>query len=331
MMKLTDEQYADHVARLQKALAAAPASAYTHHDNSPQRQAARSQILDDAWAELGGDDIPKGRQGLILAGIPGSLKTTVRTHGEVPGVGPITGNFLPIDSDYFKGKIIDAGLGPSLPGFSPMEAAPLMHKESNKLAKALARRAYEGGTNVAWDYTLRHPHSGGSRLSEFDRYGYTGHGIYTHTDPQTALGRVSQRHRDDLDAYLAGAHRHGGRYVPDEIITGSVYGNGRVANRDHYNALIPHLATSQILDTSDGSMRRIGGISDQPDNVTNDYSLAEFLQWCAHNHKAVTRDNLAEYAMVSGMDKENYLDIYLFLANDDGMFRDAASEKVVSS
>lgn len=59
--------------------------------------------------------------------------------------------------------------------------------------------------------------------------------------------------------------------------------------------------------------RRQGGLSDQPDDVTHDYSLAEFLQWCVHNRQEPDRDNLAQYAAVSGMDTENYLDIYLFL------------------
>lgn len=59
--------------------------------------------------------------------------------------------------------------------------------------------------------------------------------------------------------------------------------------------------------------RRQGGLSDQPDDVTHDYSLAEFLQWCVHNRQEPDRDNLAQYAAVSGMNTENYLDIYLFL------------------
>lgn len=59
---------------------------------------------------------------------------------------------------------------------------------------------------------------------------------------------------------------------------------------------------------------RQAGISDQPDDVTDDYSLAEFLQWCARNRRDPSRNNLAQYAAVSGMDTENYLDIYLFLS-----------------
>lgn len=59
---------------------------------------------------------------------------------------------------------------------------------------------------------------------------------------------------------------------------------------------------------------RTAEFSDQPDDVTNDYSLAEFLQWCAHNRRDPSRNNLAQYAAVSGMDNEDYLDIYLFLS-----------------
>jgi hypothetical protein len=261
-MNLSDDEYRDHVARLRQAITAAPSSAYSHVAHagnvkgySPERHAAHEAILDDAWAELGGDDIPKGRQGLILGGVPGSGKTSVRESATVPGVGPVKGGFLPIDSDYFKGKLIDAGLAPSLRGFSPMEAAPLMHKESNDIAKKFARRAYDQGTNLAWDYTLRHSSSGPNRLKEFGRYDYTPHGIYVHASPQEALSRVSNRHRDDLGQYMEGLHRHGGRYVPPEIITDSVHGS-RIANRDNYDAIAHRLASSQIFDTSHPGTRQ---------------------------------------------------------------------------
>lgn len=251
---MDDDAYREHVRSLRDALRSAPAHLYTHRDTSPERNAARQAIVDDAWSELGGDDIPKGRQGLILGGLPGSGKTQVRNSAEVPGVGPVASHFLPIDPDYFKGKLIDAGLAPSLPGFAPMETAPLMHKESNDLAKALARKAYGEGTNIAWDYSLRHPHSPDSRMAEFDHYGYTPHGIYVHADPAVALARTKKRHRDDLEAYLAGQHPHGGRYVPPEIIGDSVHGD-RIANRDNYDRLARHLATSQVFDTTGGSQR----------------------------------------------------------------------------
>lgn len=255
-MNLSDDEYNDHVARLRKAIDSAPSSSYSHIAHAgpmqrytPERHAAQEAILDDAWAELGGDDIPKGRQGLILGGTPGSGKTTVRDSAQVPEVGPVKTHFLPIDADYFKGKLIDAGLAPSLPGFSPMEAAPLMHQESNDMAKRFARRAYDQGTNLAWDYTLRHSGSGPHRLEEFGRFGYTPHGIYVHATPEDSLARVQKRHRDDLGQYMEGLHRHGGRYVPPEIITDSVNG-GRIANRDNYDAIASRLATSQVFDTS---------------------------------------------------------------------------------
>jgi len=283
-MNLSDDEYRDHVSRLRSAINAAPSSAYSHIAHagtvggySPERHAAHEAILDDAWAELGGDDIPRGRQGLILGGTPGSGKTSVRSTASVPGVGPVQGGFLPIDSDYFKGKLIDAGLAPSLRGFSPMEAAPLMHKESNDIAKKFAQRAYDQGTNLAWDYTLRHSTSGPNRLKEFGRYDYTPHGIYVHATPQDSLARVSSRHRDDLDQYMAGLHRHGGRYVPPEIITDSVHGN-RIANRDNYEAIAPRLASSQVFNTSaKQASRRIRAAYEDLPPLPDDFTIPDDL------------------------------------------------------
>lgn len=333
---MDDSTYRDHVRRLRNAIRDAPSHLYTDTDISPERNAARSELVDRAWDELGGDDIPKSRQGLILAGLPGSGKTTVFHSAEIPDVGMANENFLHIDPDYFKTKIIDAGLAPHLPGFSPMETAPLIHQESNDLAKELARRAYSQGTNIAWDYSLRHPHSGQSRMTEFDHYGYTPHGIYVHTDPQVAMQRTRDRHRADLEAYLDGQHPHGGRYVPPEIIANSIH-DDRIANRDHYDKLTPYLTTSQIFDTTSSPTRRIAArsrlamagarlaeFSSQPLNVRDEYSMADFLQWCAHNHKQPTTDALTEFTALSGMNIENYLDIYLFLGNG-GLMRQGAT------
>jgi len=58
---------------------------------------------------------------------------------------------------------------------------------------------------------------------------------------------------------------------------------------------------------------RTAEFSSQPLNVTDEYSMADFFQWCAHNHKKPTQDSLVEFAAVSGMNVENYIDIYLFL------------------
>lgn len=80
----------------------------------------------------------------------------------------------------------------------------------------------------------------------------------------------------------------------------------------------------RMLEKEPGARKMVtAGLSDEPDDVTDDYSLAEFFQWCAHNHKDANRDSLAQYAAVSGMDTEDYLDIYLFLDDDEGFTRHA--------
>lgn len=59
--------------------------------------------------------------------------------------------------------------------------------------------------------------------------------------------------------------------------------------------------------------------------MDNNLALAEWIQWCADNRKDMDRSSLSEYAAISGMDAESYLDLYMFLANNNGIFREAAA------
>jgi hypothetical protein len=54
-------------------------------------------------------------------------------------------------------------------------------------------------------------------------------------------------------------------------------------------------------------------------------SLVGWMGWCAYNRKELDRSSLSEYAAISGMDAETYLEIYMFLANNNGIFREAAA------
>ena len=65
-----------------------------------------------------------------------------------------------------------------------------------------------------------------------------------------------------------------------------------------------------------GALHIRADMSDQPDDVTDDYTLAEFFQWCAHNRYKPNQVALDQYAQVSGMDLQDYQDLSNFL---DGM------------
>ena len=71
-------------------------------------------------------------------------------------------------------------------------------------------------------------------------------------------------------------------------------------------------------DDSEGLGKK-AGISDQPDDVTNDYTLAEFYQWCARNRRRPNQHSLNEYTQVSGMSLQNYQDIWRFLGDNQDL------------
>lgn len=249
---LTDDEWQQHLDHYTRAIEQAKDQGlHTHYQHAgpmfgwtPERFEQHQQILDDAWDELGGDSIPKNRQGLFIGGLPASGKSTVLDHiDDIPGVGPYRGNYLDNDNDYFKEQLVRRGMAPEIPGLSPMETAELLHHEADHLSKQFALRAMAQGTNLAHHTTMRYLPE--SRLKGFQDHGYSMNGVFMHSTPEESLAGAQGRYRTQHEEMLEGARPHGGRPVPETYIRGSASHDPAYASENHRvfdQELTPHLA-----------------------------------------------------------------------------------------
>jgi len=228
-------------------------------DWDPERDRAHQEILDAVWERLT-KNIPRDRLAVILGGASGSGKSTLlKTQGGNLGFDP--NQYLVIDPDMFKEELIKRGLFPQIEGLSPLEHAPLIHRESSYLADRLAKRAMREGYNVAFDGTMSNIESAQKRLDLLNEYGYSQpHGVFVDVPIDVSKQRATDRHRKALEAWMAGENPLGGRLVPDSVIEkmASPDPNYWTVNRLNFEQLRPNFATSQVWDTSDlGNIRRV--------------------------------------------------------------------------
>lgn len=141
--------------------------------------------------------VPRGRVAVIMGGLPGSGKTYTLDHmprdtgNLLHGLGRT--QFLTINPDDMKQKMIDHGMVPDYKGLKPMEAAGLMHTESSGLARELLYAAQARGMNVIIDGTMGDRGSALEKADGLRAAGYKIHGIYVDVPDATSKQFVIER------------------------------------------------------------------------------------------------------------------------------------------
>jgi Zeta toxin len=156
--------------------------------------------------------------------------------------------YLTINPDDIKEELAKRGHIPTVERLSPMEASDLVHEESSHIAKQLAIRAQADGKNVIWDITMSSTAKVESRIVDLRDSGYTSvTGIFVDIPVDVSLTRAEARHRYDEDLYRAGEGL-GGRYVPEEYITGQADEEWGSKNRRTFEELKPRFDGWTIFD-----------------------------------------------------------------------------------
>lgn len=183
---------------------------------SPERLAQHQDILKEVLQEM--EHIPRQRKGVLMAGLGGSGKTSVRQNdwAKIP-----LEDYADLSADIIKEKMSARGMipdhrhDPRLKGYSPMELSGLTHMESNEIAQQVAKAAMQQGTNVVWDYRMGNLQSALDRISDLNDHDYNDLGAFlVHVTPQTAQDRAINRHLGGQEKLYQGQEQGGGRWFP---------------------------------------------------------------------------------------------------------------------
>lgn len=190
--------------------------------------------LIDATPNVGQD-----RRAVVLAGPPGAGKSRIMTDEDytanIPGYAP--GEFLSIDADYFKERILtraanDGSLHRDLKPdfihdleadgevFSPLEFASLVHEESSYLAKTAREVCVDNGYNIVVDTVLSSQTSASAIGDLLQSNGYSVSVIDVEIPAEVSKEAVAHRWRSGYIGMLKGepSQALGGRWVPSEYV-----------------------------------------------------------------------------------------------------------------
>ena len=218
---LSDAEYAEHVAGVRELLDKARADGlatdrqYTIDPAreiwSDEREALHDSIIEDLYAIA--CNVPCEHRAIMAGGLPGAGKSTIL--GGHAGID--RSQYLTINPDDIKEEMARRDMIPPVHGLSPMEACDLVHEESSRVAKRVARRAQAEGKNMILDVTMSSRESTEWRIDNLRAAGYARiEGIFVDIPVEISVTRVSNRHREGHDDYRAG-HGVGGRFVPAEV------------------------------------------------------------------------------------------------------------------
>ncbi len=216
----TDRQYDDHVAAVEATLEQLRVDNVDSRSLygrvvgdsvvwSAERRAAQRKVVHELWdAQV--PTATRNSRVVLLAGVPGAGKTTVRRNPE----NGFTTGYVIIDPDEIAEAMVERGLAPAIDALSPMETCPLLLEEAWEIGERLSQRAYQQRCDVLWEITLSvHPRD---RIDLLKMAGYRLHGGFVETPIDLARERTLVRHRQAEEDYRNGIG-HGGLLIPSAV------------------------------------------------------------------------------------------------------------------
>jgi hypothetical protein len=203
-------------------------------------------MWDDLLTKVNEAGIPKGRDALVLGGLPGAGKSTTLTPGNAAsrfnvtswdpadGDPPEGATHISVNPDSIKEMLIDIGALPTgiNDKLKPREQVTFIHEESSWLSKLFLKRLSDEGYNVVLDNTMETPTGMLKRMGPLAGAGYRFRGLFV--DIPVEESKLSARRRYNQ----AMGSAKGGRYVPSAVQADRHSSRGRLsANRDAFDEL----------------------------------------------------------------------------------------------
>jgi Zeta toxin len=200
---------------------------------SEEWQQVFDAVVDELYDELTENQTkPKNSRAIVLGGLPGAGKSS--TLGKMADTGAYRADeWITLNPDLFKDKMIERGLQPKIAGLAPAETASFIHEAASEMNHMLEQLLSVEGYNLIFDITLGGQVRPGQMdwnrylIQQLETQGYAIDGVFVDVDPNTSRKRVQKRHQQGLDALRTGRSRnpddpeiqHGGRVVPDKVIS----------------------------------------------------------------------------------------------------------------
>jgi predicted ABC-type ATPase len=215
-----------------------------HEVWTDEREVLHNEIVDDLYAAA--RDVPCEHHAILAGGLPGAGKTTVLAEH----AGIDRSQYLMINPDVIKSKLVERGMVPGIDGMSPMEATELAHEEASHIAKRLAQRAHTDGRNLIWDITMSTGASTRSRIDQLREAGYTRvEAVFVDIPVDVSIRRAAERHHGDQEKYLANSG-YGGRYISPEEISAKADPEWGSQNRSHFEKSKDRFDAWRVYDNS---------------------------------------------------------------------------------
>lgn len=216
----TDQQYDDHVAAVQSTLEQLrvdnvdSCSLYGRVVGDSvvwcaERRAAQRTLVRELW-DVQAPTAAHGSHVVLLAGVPGAGKTTVRRNPE----NGFTTGYVIVDPDDIAEAMVERGLAPEIDGLSPMETCPLLLGEAWEIGERLSQLAYQQRCDVLWEIPMSVPPF--ARIPPLERDGYQVDASFVETPIDDARQRTLVRHRRAEEDYRNG-RGHGGLLIPAAV------------------------------------------------------------------------------------------------------------------
>lgn len=182
---------------------------------TPERLAWQNQVLSQMereQADRNGRPPKAEKKAIVMAGLPGAGKTFVLKSVLSEAVD--LRDFLVINADDIKEKIIFDDQPPKIEGVEGMQLASMVHEESSSMSKRWEASAVERGLNIALDITAAKKDKTLRRIRRLQDAGYEVSVVHVDIDPDEAIVSTLQRFGTS------------GRPVPPSFIRGMATDDG---------------------------------------------------------------------------------------------------------
>lgn len=244
----TDQEFTDHVTFIRQVNEIATGHGLTldaaFKDSfglwSEEMHQVFESVVNEVYDEVTKNQTkPRNQRAIMLGGLPGAGKSSTLKKMREEGIFK-NDDWVTVNPDYFKDKILAKGLGPTISGLTPAETSGFIHEASSEMNHMLENLLTAEGFNVIFDITMGGQFSEGEKswtekiIDRLESLDYVVDGMFVSVTPDTARQRSHERHRKGLDALRTGQSKrdndpeitYGGRVVPESVLTKAAFPEG---------------------------------------------------------------------------------------------------------